>query len=206
MRRAEARSRWRPLALLLALGLVAYGVLVHWWWTAPMLALGDRIQAVRDEELALRMEAQQAAEIEARLARLQAAETADPGFLAEPERELATAALVNRLEAEVRRAASHPMACEILSRTPLDVPVRGPFARATVQVRLRCEAGVLAQLLHALEGGRPALFVDNLALGSLATFFGAGQVALDGRIDVTFDLYGYLRPVAPVRAREAADA
>jgi len=201
MSRAERLARWRPLALLLAAGLAVYGLLVHWWWTAPMLALGDRIAAVRDEELALRMEAAQRPAIEARLAELRAAEAADPGFLPEPDADLATAGLVNRLEAEVRRAAPNPLACEILSRTPMAVPGPPPFTRVTVQVRLRCEGAALAQVLHALEAGRPALFIDNLALGSLVAFFTAGQGMAEGRIDVTFDLHGYLRPSTPTTAR-----
>jgi general secretion pathway protein M len=206
MARAERLARWRPAALLLAAALAGYGLLAHWWWTAPMLVLGERIAEIRDEELALRMEAAQVPALEARLAELRATEAADPGFLPEPDRELATAALVNRLEAEVRRAAPNPLACEIVSRTPMAVPDAGPFVRVTVQVRLRCDPATLAQVLHALEGGRPALFVDHLALSSLAGFFVAGQGVADGRIDVNFDLYGFLRPVAPPPARGVAGA
>jgi hypothetical protein len=52
-------ERFRPL-LWLGIGMVlGYGLLVHWWWTAPMLALGDQIAEVRDEELGLRMEGEQ---------------------------------------------------------------------------------------------------------------------------------------------------
>ena len=194
MPRVEGLARLRPLLGLAAAGALAYAVLVHWWWTAPMLALGDRIAEVRDEELALRMEAAQRPALEAALAELRAAEAADPGFLAEPDRDLATAALVSRLETEVRRAAPNPLACEITARTPLDVPSDAPYPRVTVQIRLRCDAAALGLVLHALEGGRPQLFVDNLALQSQVAFFGAGQGPGDGRIDVTFDLYGFLRP------------
>lgn len=190
----DGLARFRPLLGLALAGGVAYGVLVHWWWTSPMLALGDRIAEVRDEELALRMEAAQRPALEAALAELRAAEAADPGFLAEPDRDLATAALVSRLESEVRRAAPNPLACEITARTPLDVATDAPYPRVTVQIRSRCDAAALGQVLHALEGGRPQLFVDNLALQSLSAFFGAGQAPGDSRIDVTFDLYGFLRP------------
>ena len=197
MARLEGLARFRPLLGLGIAGAVAYGLLVHWWWTAPMLALGDRIAEVRDEELGLRMEAAQRPALETALADLRAAEAADPGFLAEPDRDLATAALVSRLETEVRRAAPNPLACEITARTPLDVATDAPYPRVTVQIRMRCDAAALGQVLHALEGGRPQLFVDNLALQSLSAFFGAGQALGDSRIDVTFDLYGFLRPVAP---------
>lgn len=189
-------ERWRPLAWLFVALAVAYALLVHWWWTAPMLALGDQIAEVRDEELGLRMEGQQIPELEARLAEVRAAEAANPGFLAEPDKDLATAALVQRLESDIRRVAPNPVACEIVARTPIDAQNTDPYPRVTVQVRMRCDAGILGQLLHALESGSPQLFIDNMALTSMSAYFGAAQGAADSRVDVVFDLYGYLRPAA----------
>ena len=190
-------DRYRPLLWLFIAAVLGYGALVHWWWTAPMLALGDEIASVRDEELALRMEGEQIPQLEARLAEVRAAEAANPGFLAEPDKDLATAAMVQRLESEVRRVAPNPLACEIVARTPIEAPGSDPYPRVTVQIRLRCDAGVLGSLLHGLESGSPQLFIDNMALNSMAAFFAAGQGASDNRVDVVFDLYGYLRPTAP---------
>jgi general secretion pathway protein M len=199
-------ERFRPLLWLAVAGVLAYGLLVHWWWTAPLLALGDRIAEVRDEELGLRMEGEQIGALEQRLAEVRAAEAANPGFLAEPDKDLATAALVQRLESEVRRVSPNPLACEVVARTPIEASSSDPYPRVTVQVRLRCDAGVLGALLHALESASPQLFIDNMALNSMAAYFGAGQGGGDNRVDVVFDLYGYLRPVAPAGAEEAADA
>ncbi|HAI59151.1 MAG TPA: general secretion pathway protein GspM [Xanthomonadaceae bacterium] len=186
-------ERLRPLLWLGIAAVLGYGLLVHWWWTAPMLALGDEIAALRDDELLLRMEGEQMPQLEARLAEVRAAEAANPGFLAEPDKDLATAALVQRLEADVRRVAAHALACEVVSRTPIDAPSSDPYPRVTVNIRLRCDSGTLGRLLHALESGSPQLFIDNMALNSTATFFGGGGEA-DSRVDVVFDLYGYLRP------------
>ena len=192
-------DRYRPLLWLGVAALLAYAVLVHWWWTAPMLALGDEIATVRDEELGLRMEGEQIPQLQARLAEVRAAEAANPGFLAEPNKDLATAALVQRLEAEVNRVSPNPLACEVVARTPLEAQSSDPYPRVTVQIRLRCDAGMLGQLLHGLESGSPQLFIDNLAFNSMAAYFGAGQAATDGRVDAVFDLFGYLRPTAPRR-------
>lgn len=196
-------ERLRPLLWLGIALLLGYGLLVHWWWTAPMLALGDRIAAVRDDELALRMEGEQIPQLEARLAEVRAAEAANPGFLAEPDKDLATAALVQRLESDVRRVVPNPLACEVVARTPIETPSSEPYPRVTVQIRLRCDAGALGRLLHALESGSPQLFIDNMALNSAAAFFGAGTGQADSRVDVVFDLYGYLRP-PPAAARQGA--
>jgi general secretion pathway protein M len=192
-------ERFRPLLWLGIAAVLAYGLLVHWWWTAPMLALGDQIAEVRDEELGLRMEGEQIPQLQARLAEVRAAEAANPGFLAEPNKDLATAALVQRLESEVRRVAPNPLACEVVSRTPIDAQSSDPYPRVTMQVRLRCDAAMLGALLHGLESGSPQLFIDNLAFNSMAAYFGAGQGATDSRVDAVFDLYGYLRPTAPVQ-------
>lgn len=199
-------ERWRPLLWLGLAGLVAYGLLVHLWWTAPMRALGQQIAEVRDDELGLRMEAEQIPQLQARLAEVRAAEASNPGFLAEPDKDLATAALVQRLESEIRRVAANPLACEIVARTPIEAQSRDPYPRVTVQIRLRCDAGVLGGLLYALESGSPQLFIDNMALNSMAAYFGAGQGAADSRVDVVFDLYGYLRPTTPASALGGSNA
>ena len=42
MRTVADRDRWIALGLLLGVLVVAYFVLVHPWWTVPMLAVDDR--------------------------------------------------------------------------------------------------------------------------------------------------------------------
>lgn len=199
-------ERFRPLLWLGIVAVLAYAALVHWWWTASMLELGERIAAVRDEELGLRMEGEQIPLLEARLAEVRRAEAGNPGFMAEPDKDLATAALVQRLESDIRRVAANPVACEIVARTPIEAISTDPYPRVTVQIRLRCDAGILGALLHALESGSPQLFIDNMALTSMATFFGTGQGLADSRVDAVFDLYGYLRPTTIATPGGDADA
>ena len=43
MRGIPDRDRWLALAILAGVLAVAYLVLVHPWWTAPMLEVGDRM-------------------------------------------------------------------------------------------------------------------------------------------------------------------
>ncbi len=190
-------ERVRVLALLAALAALAYLLLLHWWWTAPMLAMGDEIAKLRNEELALRMEIAQRPELEAALARVREFEAGNPGFLPETNKELATAALVQRLESVIAAASPQPARCQLAARTPADVSSDDPFERATVQVRLRCGMAELGAVLHALESGSPQLFVDNLDLLSRRSYLGVGLEG--GGVDVGFDLYGYLKtPKEPV--------
>jgi general secretion pathway protein M len=189
MKRTPSRlGVFTGMALALAL---LYLVGLHWWWTLPMLRMGDEIQALRMEELTLRMEIAQRPALEAELQRVREFEANNPGFLPETNRQLATAALVQRLEAVVSGAASNPAACQITARTPAESNTDEPFVRATVQVRLRCAMPELGAVLHALESGTPQLFVDNLDLLSRRSYLGTGQEG--GTLDVSFDLYGYLK-------------
>lgn len=173
---------------------LAYAVLLHWWWTAPMLAMGAEISQLRDQELVLREEIAQRPVLEAELARVREFERGNPGFLPETNRQLATAALVQRLEAVIAEASPQPGRCQITARTPTESRVDEPFVRATVQVRLRCGMAELGAVLHALESGSPQLFVDNLDLLSRRSYLAAGPEG--GGIDVSFDLFGYLKTPA----------
>jgi general secretion pathway protein M len=179
------------LALAVVLG---YFVLLHWWWTAPMLAMGKEIAELRDQELALREEIAQRPVLEGELARVREFELGNPGFLPETNRQLATAALVQRLEAVIAQASPQPGRCQITARTPTESRVEEPFVRATVQVRLRCGMAELGAVLHALESGSPQLFVDNLDLLSRRSYLAAGPEG--GGVDISFDLYGYLKTPA----------
>jgi general secretion pathway protein M len=200
------RDRWLALGLLVAVLLLAYAVLIHPWFTVPMQALGERIEGARERELRLRMEINQAPVVQQRLQQARAALARTPGFLPERSPELATAALVQRLEAVVSQASPGRRACEITNRSPLQEPTREKYARVTVQVRLRCGTPELANVLHSLEGGMPRLFVGNLNVLGQRVFFNPGQSGAQGGLDVSFDLYGYLQPSAapPPRTRRAA--
>jgi general secretion pathway protein M len=198
------RDRWLALGLLLLVLLLGYLLLVHTWWTAPMLDTQARVADLQQRELRQRMQLRQAPEVASRLQSVRAAEARRPGFLAENTTELATASLVQRLESVVGQASPGNRSCAITNRSPLeaDTPVRVRFRKVTVQVRLRCGTPELAAVLHALEAGTPRLFVDNLNVLAQRYFFAPGQGSQAGGLDVSFDLYGYLRPQAEApRAR-----
>lgn len=185
-------ERWRVLGGAFIALAIAYLLLVHWWFTAPMLAMGSEIEAMREQEQALRSEAAQRPQLQLKLAQVRQFEASNPGFLPETSRELASAGLVQRLQQVVASASPNPNSCQITAQTPTDMPTQGPFARVMVQVRLRCGMGELAAVLHALESGSPQLFIDNLDLLSRRSYLATGTEG-GGGLDVSFDLYGYLK-------------
>jgi general secretion pathway protein M len=186
------RDRWLALGVLAGVVLVAYLVLVHPWWTAPMMALDDRIETLQARDLRVRMELRQAPQVRERLEEVQRQVARVPGFMDERSLELATAALVQRLETAVLEASPGNASCAIDNRSPMTDPRQERFPRAVVQVRLRCGNPELAAVLHSLESGTPRLFVDNLDVLVQKQFFGATQGG--GGLQVTFNLYGYLQP------------
>jgi general secretion pathway protein M len=185
-------DRWRVLGGVLLALLLAYLVLVHWWFTAPMLAMGGEIESMRDQEQALLGEVAQRPQLLKALADVRKFEASNPGFLPESSRELASAGLVLRLQQVVANASPNPNACQITAQTPTDMPTQEPFARVMVQVRLRCGMGELGAVLHALESGSPQLFIDNLDLLSRRSYL-ANVTEGAGGLDISFDLYGYLK-------------
>lgn len=194
MRTADARrDRWLALALLGGVLLLAYLVLVHPWWTAPMLEVNSEIATARERELRVRMQLQQGPAIEKQLAAARAQQAQRPGFLPEATSELATAGLVKRLETVVLEASPGNRSCAITNRSPLAQPGNDRFAKVVVQVRLRCGTPELTATLHALEAGTPRLFIENLNV--LAQNYAYLQAAGSSQgLDVSFDLYGYLKP------------
>lgn len=189
------RDRWLALGLLLAALGLAYLLLVHPWWTVPMLAEGQRIATLQERELRARMQLSQATQVRQALQQAQAQQQRSAGFLPESSAELATAGLIKRLETVVAEASPGNAACAISNRSPLSEPGgSGRYTRVAVQVRLRCGVPETAAVLHALESGRPRLFVDNLNILARTYFANADREAQSGGVDVSFDLYGYLRP------------
>ncbi len=191
----DKRDRWLALGLLLAALALAYLLLVHPWWTVPMREVEVQIQELRQRELRVRMQLQQAPQVAQRLQQAQRDLAARPGFLRETSAELASAGLVQRLESAVATASPGNRSCAISNRSPLAADNRRDrFTRVAVQVRLRCGTPELAAVLHALESGSPALFVDNLNVMAQRYQLSPGESG--NGLDVAFELAGYLRPNA----------
>ncbi|MGY0557982.1 MULTISPECIES: type II secretion system protein GspM [unclassified Lysobacter] len=197
--RLGGRDRWLALALLLAVLGIVYAVLIHPWWTLPMADANQRIESLQQRELRLRAHLQQAPQVARRLEQVQARQKELPGFLPEANPELATASLIQRLEAVVLQASPGNRSCAITNRSPLDSDNRESYTRVTVQVRLLCGTPELARALDLLESGAPRLFVDNLNILARGRFLSRDTSSGAGGLDVSFDLYGYLAlPASPV--------
>lgn len=189
------RDRWLALALLLAVIALAYLLLVHPWFTRPLLDINQGITELQEREQRVQSQLQQRTAVQQRLQQVQAALEGRPGFLREPTAESAAAALSSRLQDAVASASPGNRSCTISNRSPLTDTARdAQFPRVALQVRLRCGVPEMAAVLHTLETGSPRLFVNNLNL--LAQRFQASPNETGTGLDVSFELVGYLRPGA----------
>ncbi|NUS61973.1 MAG: general secretion pathway protein GspM, partial [Lysobacter sp.] len=68
------RDRWLALGLLVAALAIAYFVLLHPWWTVPMIDVESRIETLQERELRIRTQLAQAPDVEKRLVQVQAAQ------------------------------------------------------------------------------------------------------------------------------------
>ncbi|MFL9583113.1 type II secretion system protein GspM [Stenotrophomonas sp. AB1(2024)] len=199
------RDRWLALALLLAVIALGYLVLVHPWFTRPLLDINQGITELQEREQRVQAQLQQRAQVQQRLQQVQAALEGRPGFLREPTAESAAAALSSRLQDAVASASPGNRSCTISNRSPLTDTARdAQFPRVALQVRLRCGVPEMAAVLHTLETGSPRLFVGNLNL--LAQRFQASPNETGTGLDVSFELVGYLKPGAGGDAAAAAPA
>ena len=186
------RDRWLALGLLLAVLALAYLLLVHPWFTQPLLAMEDELHGLRERDLRVRAQIAQAPQLTQRLQQARQRLEARPGFLTEASAELASAGLVQRLERAVAEASPGNRSCAISNRSPLPVDAKDRFTRVAVQVRLRCGTPELAAVLYALESGTPRLFVNNLNV--MAQRYQLSPSESGHGLDVAFELAGYLRP------------
>jgi general secretion pathway protein M len=193
--RAEQQGRLYAIGLLLLALAIFYGIGLHWWWSAPMLSMGDRIDELRGQELSMRMTAHARPAIEKRLDEVRRLEAANPGFLPEASVELAQAGLTQRIESQIAQVSPDHAACTIVQRTP--TPWAGPaerYDRVVVQVRLLCGMNEFSALLHEFESGRPQLFIANLNIISQHGFSPDPAAANNtAPLNISFDLYGYIR-------------
>lgn len=184
----------KPLAVLLLLIalLAGYLIFVHWWFVAPLLASRAELIELRDEEARYRATAQQREAVESRLQEVRAFEAGNPGFLTESNFDLAASALIQRLQEQVNLLGAGER-CIVVSRTPFRNRDEEPFERVTVKVRMRCEMEHFIAVMHGLESGSPQLFVAELGITGRRGVPVRGQPAPAGYLDISFDLYGYLR-------------
>ncbi len=152
------RSRMLAVGLLIAVALGSYGFVV-----AP---LAGRYQAFEDDiaELAARVShlrriASAGAMTEDRLAALKRAQPAGDYYLTSTKRALASAELQRHVKEIVNARGCQLVSSQVMSSEPEE-----GFGSVAVKVHMRGNIAGLQEVLHRLEGGKPATFIDDLSV------------------------------------------
>jgi len=187
------RGRFLAVVLLLSTLAVVYVLGVHWWFTAPHLALIEESDSLREREARFRRAAAEREQVQNGLAEVKATEQQNPAFLGELDFDSAAAGLTQRLKQVVSARARDAQSCQIIMNQYSRPTDKELFERVAIRVRLRCSLEEFAPILHELESTEPMLFVDEVQVWKQTGYRAPGSNQVASYLDVQFTLSGYLR-------------
>lgn len=184
-------SRIAAILLLLAVLVVAYFALLHWWFVAPLQAIRGEMDDLRDTHARFAAAIAEKPQLQQRIAAMGAGQAASHAFLPEDDPNAAAAGLMQRV---VDTVAAHPQggACDVTQKMPVTNPPAAPdepYRKVAVSISLRCDMQPLAETLHDLEQGTPYLFIDDLSIYRNPV---AAQQQAATPLEVQFTLSGYV--------------
>jgi general secretion pathway protein M len=199
-------SRIAAIGLLLLALLLAYFVLLHWWFVAPLQQIRSEMADLRDTHSRYAAAIAEKPTLQKRIAALGAGQAASSAFLAADDPNTAAADLMQRV-VDVVGSNTARGSCVVSQKMPLPNPPASagePYRKAAVSISLSCDIEPLAAVLQALEQGTPYLFIDDLSIYRNPV---AAQQDHAAPLEVQFTLSGYVRPArgAPAPASGSTD-
>lgn len=182
---SPVQSRGAAFALALVALALAYFLLLHWWFVAPLMNIDGQMQDLRQIHAKYAAAIAERPLLEKRVAQLEHGGTTVGAFLGASDPSAASADLIQRATDVVAAHAREGSGCSMPSKMPIEQDNGNePFHRVSVSITLDCGLQPLAAVLHDFERGLPYLFVDNLTIAR----------APNGRVQTQLTLSGYLRP------------
>jgi general secretion pathway protein M len=191
-----AESRIAAIGLLLLVLVLAYFVLLHWWFVAPLRDIDSQMDDLRDTQSRYAAAIAEKPLLQKRLEQLGHSQTDNSTFLPESDPNAAAAGLMQRV---VDDAAAHAQegSCEVSQKMPVPNPVTtpsDPYRKVVVSISLHCDMQPLIGLLYTLEKSKPYLFVQDFSVyrNPLLNMQRSGAAPLE----VQFTLAGYVHAAA----------
>jgi len=181
------------VGLLACVLLLAYLLLLHWWFVAPLAQVRSEMDALRAAQSQYAAALAEASELRARVQALDAQQASNTAFWGSDDASTAVAALMQHVT-DIVAAQTAGGSCTVNQKLMLPAPPRQagePYRRAAVNIKLSCDMQALVAVLHALEDGSPYAFIDDLSIYRNPV---AGQQGKGQPLEVQFTLSGYLRP------------
>ena len=199
-------SRIAAIGLLLLALVIAYFVLLHWWFVAPLQQINSDMADLRDTQARFATAIAEKPALQQRIAAVGAGQAASSAFLAEDDPNSAAAGLMQRV-VDVVGTRGQGGTCVVSQKVPIPNPPATPgepYRKAAVSINLSCDIESLAQVMHSLEQGTPYVFIDDLSIYRNPV---AAQQAHAAPLEVQFTVSGYVRPVhgAAAAAPPSAD-
>jgi len=197
-------SRLAAIGLLLLVIALAYFLLLHWWFVAPLRDIDSQMDDLRDTQSRFAAAIAEKPNLEKRLAQLGHSSADNNTFLPENDPNAAAAGLMQRVVDDAA-AQSQSGACEVSQKMPVTNPAVAPgepYRKVVVSISLHCDMQPLIGLLYMLEKGKPYLFVQDFSVYRNPLI--AMQKTTTAPLEVQFTLAGYVHAAAP--AAGSADA
>jgi general secretion pathway protein M len=190
----QKNSKTTAIMLLVIVFLLVYLLVFH-WFILRHLSYADELGELRTQLNRFQLVASQRESLQSRLDEVRSSQADAAMFLGEPEFDEAAAAMSSKLQAMVRMQAAD--SCQIVSRQPVRARVEERFQKVTVNVRMRCDAEDLMQVLYQMESSLPLMLVDDLnVIRPRARQRNRGakaQTQAQGTLDIRFNVSGYLQ-------------
>jgi general secretion pathway protein M len=182
------QSRLAAIVLALAALAIAYFLLLHWWFVAPLLGVDGQMHDLQSIHAKYAAAIAEQPLLQKRVADLERGGATVGAFLSATDPSTASADLIQRATDVVAAHAHEGAGCSMPSKMPIEQDTGNePFRRVSVSITLDCGMQPLAAVLHDFDRGLPYLFVDNLTIARSPT----------GRTQAQLSLSGYLRPSSP---------
>ncbi|WP_107852368.1 type II secretion system protein GspM [Oceanimonas marisflavi] len=196
------QQKWLALALLALVLLLVFSLII-----SPLFSLfwrqGERLAQLEDQLTRYQRLAGELEQTEQQLQQLRASTPDDNLYLPEQRPTLAQAWLQQHLNRRVAQSGGQLVS---IQNAPLGTDA--PLPEIMLRVHLRSELNELVPLIHELESGTPALFIEDLVITAsprrarvrnnrvVARRQGARAREIPS-LDVRFNLLGYTRQEAP---------
>lgn len=161
----SAREQRGTAIAFAALTLVAaYFIGIHWWFTAPLLAIADEMQTLRASHQQYQALQARRPAIDAQLAEATSAPQNSERLLSDSDTGAATAQLMQLASSKLLSVASSGSGCSITNKMPIAANEAGPYKQVKVSINLDCGIQPLAALLYHLENERVSMFIETLSI------------------------------------------
>jgi general secretion pathway protein M len=201
-----AESRLAAIVLSLLVLVLAYFVLLHWWFVAPLRDVDSQMDDLRDTQSRYAAAIAEKPQLEKRLAELGHSSTDSSTFLPETDPNAAAAGLMQRA-VDVATAHAGEGSCEVSQKMPVPNPPvtpGDPYKKVMVSISLHCDMQPLIGLLYTLEKGKPFLFVQDFSVYRNPLV--ASQKNATAPLEVQFTLSGYVHAPAGPAQGSGSDA